>query len=449
MAGNTLRTLLTALGIIIGVGSVIALLSIAAGFNESVVGQIRGAGSSQVIIFPSFNPSAGGVFIGLSVDDAEAIRAAEIPGVEGISPVRDSGGRDVRFRDNSVSPSLRGVDVDYFATNSLVVEEGRSFSQADYDNATAVAVIGYALVDSLAGSDFEMGAGDDVGDGRSQAEPPGARSAGDAETTLGPDEAIDLEEVRHERALAQIMGEQIRIANQLVTVIGVVEEIGSSGFGGGSADEIVYLPLTTLHSRVSSEYTVFGEVRVQNIGLALSDESDETYNAVTAEIGTILRGRHRTDEDDFEFFSQNQLIEIFDTITLVASVFLGSVGGISLLVGGIGVMNIMLVTVTERTREIGIRKALGARYRDLMIQFLIEAVILSIIGGAIGIGLGSLIAFAVAQIPIGDGDPIPALVTLESVALAVGVSSFIGIVFGLYPASRAARMRPIEALRYE
>ncbi len=435
LASNTLRTLLTALGIIIGVGSVIGLLSIAAGFNQSVVSQIRSAGSSQVIILPSFNPSAGGMFVGLSVEDAEAIREADIPGIEGVSPVREGGGRDVRFRDNSVNASVRGVDTDYFSTNSLTVEEGRAFSQADYDNAAAVAVVGYALVGSLAGADYEFGANADEG--------------ADGESSVGPLGELEADEIRHARALAQIVGEQIRIANQLVTVIGVVEEIGSAGFGGGSADEIVYLPLTTLHSRVASAYTVFGEVQVQNIGLALADESDDTYEAVTAEIGTILRGRHRTDEDDFEFFSQNQLIEIFNTITLVASVFLGSVGGISLLVGGIGVMNIMLVTVTERTREIGIRKALGARYRDLMIQFLIEAVILSIIGGAIGIGLGSLIAFAVAQVPIGDGDPIPATVTLESVALAFGVSSAIGVIFGLYPANRAARMRPIEALRYE
>ncbi len=426
LATNTLRTLLTTLGIVIGVASVIALLSLASGFNELIVSEIRGAGANLVFIFPGgsssqrgsvFRPGASGT---LTLEDARALRAAQIPKLDAVAV--DSGdGAVIKLGDCGRQISLAGVDPEEFAISGLELDAGRVFDQREFDLAAPVIVLGSQIVDQLAGIE-----------GSCATLVPGM-SAADAETN-------------RPTAAGALLGREVRIDNQVFNVIGLATEMGRS-FGGNDGN--AYIPLTTMHYRIGSRHTATGEVRVDQITLALADETEQTSDQVTAEVGAVLRARHRVEEDDFQFLSQNQLLEIFAQITLVASIFLGSVGGISLLVGGIGIMNIMLVTVTERTREIGIRKALGARYRDLIAQFLIESVFLSVLGGAIGVGFGWLIAFGVSQIPIDNGDPIPTLVTPQSVVLALAVASGIGLIFGLYPANRAARLNPIEALRYE
>ena len=426
LATNPLRTLLTTLGIVIGVGSVIALLSLAAGFNQLIVSEIRGAGSNLMVVFPGGSGGgAGSVFRSgasgyLSVEDGQALRAAGIPNLDDLT-VQSSTGTVARIQDCADGVNVDGVDLEHFAVSGMEIEFGRPFTRAEYESGAAVVVLGAYVADRMLGI------------------------RGDCDALVaGLDD--DIADTERARAAELLLGQAVRIGTNSYTVIGISAEVGQ---GFLLNDNNITMPLTTMHYRLAAQYTPTGEVRVNQIALALADESDATLAQVRAEVANILRSRHRVAEDDFQFLSQSQILEIFAQITIVASIFLGSIGGISLLVGGIGIMNIMLVTVTERTREIGIRKALGARYRDLMFQFLIESVVLSVLGGALGVGFGWLIAFGVGQIPIADGDPIPTLVETSSVILALGVASGIGLIFGLYPANRAARLNPIDALRYE
>ena len=426
LATNPLRTLLTTLGIVIGVGSVIALLSLAAGFNQLIVSEIRGAGANLMVVFPGgggggagsvFRPGTSGF---LSLEDAQALRETEIPNLDAIT-VRSGSGAVVRIQDCADFVGVDGTDFEHFAVSGMELDFGRGFTRAEYESGAAVAVLGSNVAERMLGI------------------------RGDCDAIVsGLDSDSPAAEVIS--ASQKLLGQAIRIGNGSYTVVGIAKGVGQ---GFLIDDNNIVIPLTTKHYRLAAEYTPTGEISVNQIALALGDESEETLAQVRAEVASILRARHRVEEDDFQFLSQSQILDVFAQITVVASVFLGSIGGISLLVGGIGIMNIMLVTVTERTREIGIRKALGARYRDLMFQFLIESVVLSILGGALGVGFGWLIAFGVGQIPIADGDPLPTLVETSSVMLALGVASGIGLVFGLYPANRAARLNPIDALRYE
>jgi len=243
------------------------------------------------------------------------------------------------------------------------------------------------------------------------------------------------------------VGQQVKIRDKRFTVIGVLEPRGMSSFGF-SWDEMVITPITTYQVRLFSQTTPSGEDAVQSIVVQVA--SAEVMDEVIEEIETLLRKRHRIAEDednDFAVTGLEQLMGTVETITLALTVFLGMIGGISLLVGSIGIMNIMLVSVTERTREIGLRKAIGAKRRDILMQFLLEAAMLSLVGGAIGLTGAWLVAQGISLIDLG-GFQINAVVSPFIVILAISVSIFIGLASGVYPAARAARLNPIDALRY-
>ncbi|MDD5039050.1 MAG: FtsX-like permease family protein, partial [Dehalococcoidales bacterium] len=243
------------------------------------------------------------------------------------------------------------------------------------------------------------------------------------------------------------IGQTVRLKDKRFTVIGVLAPRGMSAFGM-SWDELVVTPITTFQARLFSSKTPSGEDAVQSIVVQLA--SADVMDEVTADIEATLRKRHRIDDeddDDFAVVSPEQIMSTFETITVALTVFLGIIGSISLLVGGIGIMNIMLVSVTERTREIGLRKAIGAKRRDILMQFLFEAATLSLVGGAVGLAVAWLLVKGISLIDLG-GFRLEAIVSPPIVMVAVLVSVFIGIASGIYPAMRAARLNPIEALRY-
>jgi len=244
------------------------------------------------------------------------------------------------------------------------------------------------------------------------------------------------------------LGQTVKIKGYRFTVVGVLEAVGGSMMGI-SMDNIAYVPITTFQSRLFPQRTASGEDSVQQIAVRVSDTN--IMPDAKAEIENILRKRHRIsgdDNNDFSVITQQQMVSVINQVTGVFSLFLGAIAGISLIVGGIGIMNIMLVSVTERTREIGIRKAVGAKRRDILVQFLLESGVLSLIGGGIGILGGWVVSYVISQIPV-SGMKINALVTPDIVILALGVSLVIGIASGIYPAMRAARLNPIDALHYQ
>jgi putative ABC transport system permease protein len=242
------------------------------------------------------------------------------------------------------------------------------------------------------------------------------------------------------------IGQQIRIDNIPFRIVGLMEEKGRSAFN--NQDDVIFVPLSTALSRLSSSRDKQGNYRISIAYVQVIDDQEETLNAVMAQIEQLLRQRHRiafADDDDFSVFSQADVVSIAQDVTQVLTVFLGAIAAISLLVGGIGIMNIMLVSVTERTREIGIRKAVGAKRRDILLQFLIEAMVLSLFGGFIGIGLGFLGSRVVASLT----ENITPVISPHNVLLATGFAAAVGLFFGIYPATRAAALNPIDALRYE
>jgi putative ABC transport system permease protein len=255
---------------------------------------------------------------------------------------------------------------------------------------------------------------------------------------LGPDTAEKLFGRRE-----GVVGETVRIEGQPFRVIGLLESKGGSSFG--SQDDLALIPLSTAQARlIRRNQDDLDMILVQTVNANQVAQANE-------EVAQILRTRHRTKigEDDFTIFSQDDFVNVASTITGVLTIFLGGIAGISLLVGGIGIMNIMLVSVTERTREIGLRKALGARKRDIMIQFLTESSLLSLFGGVLGIGLGWLIAFIVGRIAVANNTPFYPEINLNAILLATVFSTVVGLFFGLYPANRAANLEPVEALRHE
>jgi putative ABC transport system permease protein len=255
---------------------------------------------------------------------------------------------------------------------------------------------------------------------------------------IGPDTADRLFDRRE-----GLIGETIRVDGQPFRIIGVTQPKGGSAFG--SEDDVVFIPLKTAQIRLVSG-------RQDEVDIILVEALDaESVDLASEQVGQILRYRHRTElgVDDFTIFSQEDFVQTAQSITGVFTIFLGGIAGISLLVGGIGIMNIMLVSVTERTREIGLRKALGARKRDILIQFLTESSLLSMIGGLVGIGFGWLISFGVGQFALANDTPLSPEVGMSAILLATIFSTAVGLFFGIYPASRAANLEPVEALRYE
>jgi len=392
LAANKARTALTMLGIIIGVGAVVAMVSLGAGASQSVTDRIQGLGSNLLTV----SPGAGGGFGGarqalgsadsLTVDDGEAI-LENVPNVVRISP--EYGGRSqVVYLNNNVNSSINGVTPDYEAVRGTSVQVGRFISESDLRTSDRIAVVGQNVVADLFGTDDPV-------------------------------------------------GRRVKIENVPFTVVGVLASEGGTGFN--SPDDAIFVPLTTAQNRL------YGVQHVTQLGVEINES--EAMTQAQDDIGWLLLGRHELsdpEEADFRVSNQQDLLETVGAVTGVMTALLGGIAGISLLVGGIGIMNIMLVSVTERTREIGLRKAVGAKRRDILRQFLTESVTLSVIGGLIGVLLGLGASHVMSDLMNTE-----TLVTTNSVVLAFAFSAAVGIFFGIYPAIRASRLSPIDALKYE
>jgi putative ABC transport system permease protein len=402
LLANKLRATLTMLGVIIGVGAVITLMSIGRGVQQSVTAQIEGLGSNLLFITPGAQQQGGvrtqaGAAPTLTAEDAVAIIASgRVPQALAAAPEAQTGGQVVANGQNMFA-RITGVTPDYEQVRNFWAAEGEFINQSHVDARSLVAVIG----------------------------------ANVKETLFNGQDPI---------------GQSLRVNQLNLRVIGVLESKGASVMG--NLDDVILVPLSTLQTRLNRARTASGGQTVNQIYVQLADQRPETSEAAVAVIGELLRERHRVAQDDFTIRSQQDLLATMNQITGMMTLFLGSIAGISLVVGGIGIMNIMLVSVTERTREIGIRKAIGAKRRDILVQFLIEATVVSVFGGTIGILLGTGISRLVSGIPMGN-QSIQTVVAPDAVILAFTVSALIGLFFGVYPAVKASRLHPIEALRYE
>jgi putative ABC transport system permease protein len=391
LVANKLRAGLTMLGIVIGVAAVIALIAIGNGATASITGQVQGIGANLINISPARFGDDGQTTLGtLYRSDYEALLAG-LDGVAGISPSLQRN-YTVTYGKTSLNTSV--TTPDYLAVNAYTLARGRWLTAADLSRRARVAVIG-------------------------------SQMATDLFRSLNP------------------VGRTIRLDGVSLTVVGVLAEKGSGGFG--NANEVILIPLETAYAQAGALALRSGRPILNSI--QLSAASAEGVDAVIIQIERILRREHHlslTGELDFSVISQSQILDTLSTITATLTAFLGAIAGISLLVGGIGIMNIMLVSVTERTKEIGLRKAVGATQGNILMQFLVETMVLSLLGGVMGILLGWGMSAAVTLTGL-----ITPQMTWDSVLLAVGFSAAVGLFFGLYPAWRASRLRPIEALRYE
>jgi putative ABC transport system permease protein len=402
---NKLRSSLTMLGIIIGVGAVITLLSVGQGVQKLITDQLQSVGTNLLFVVPGNlsdsqmqSRSSGSQ---MTLADANAIGdPANVPDVVAVAPQLMSSA-DVSYGKKTVRVSTSGVTPAYETVRNFPVTDGRFISDTDINSKARVAVIGSRIAERLF-----------------------------TEEGLYP------------------LGATIKVNNVPFKVVGVLESKGGGGgMMGGNQDEVVLVPMSTAHERLfQRNHNSRGEALVSVVYAQVV--SEDRMSVAADEISNLLRDRHAIafeDEDDFSVINQRDLVAIFGQITGVLTIFLGAIAGISLLVGGIGIMNIMLVSVTERTREIGLRKAVGAKRRDILLQFLIESVVLSLIGGLLGIVIGALGAFAISKLQ----SDLTAIVTPQAILLATGFSAAVGLFFGIYPATRAARLNPIDALRYE
>jgi len=392
LIANKLRTVLTMLGIIIGVCAVIAMVSVGMGVKKNVVDSISSLGSNMLIVMAG-SSNRGGVRGGagsmqtLTYDDAAAIKK-RIKNIDYVSPTAQ-GSYQVIYGHENWSTTVTGVIPEYAQIQSLTMQSGIFFTEHDVDVRNRVAVIGTTVATNLFG-------------------------------TVNP------------------VGKKIRVGNAPYTVIGLIASKGQSS-GGQDQDDVVLIPLTTAQERLMG----ITYVRSINVQVSASDKMDE----VQANIEKLLRQRHRIREgaeDDFTVRNLTSLMETMTQTTTMITLLLGSIAGISLVVGGIGIMNIMMVSVTERTREIGIRKAIGATYNSIMLQFLIESTMISILGGLVGIVIGIGLAQAISK--FGN---FTTVISGLSIVASFGFSLFVGIFFGMLPARKAARLDPIDALRYE
>lgn len=396
LSGNKLRSGLTVLGIVIGVAAVIAMLAVGQGAQASITGSISGIGTNLLFVFRGGPGDEVRNTKPLTIGDADALQDRfAAPSIEAVAPALEESAL-VSFGGEQTSPQLFGVTPQYFQVRNLTLAEGEFITEEHILGRASVVLLGPQVAETLFGH----------ADG--------------------------------------VTGETVRIEGQPFRVLGVLESKGGGAFG--SEDNQIIVPFSTAQARLirRSANDRVDIIFVQAV-------SGDLVTQATEEISQILRTRHRTPvgADDFTIFTQQDLLSTFESITSILTIFLGGIAGISLLVGGIGIMNIMLVSVTERTREIGLRKALGARKRDILTQFLTESSLLSLIGGIIGIMFGWLISYAVGQIAVASGTPFSPVVGFDAIALATLFSAAVGLFFGIYPANRAANLEPVEALRYE
>lgn len=395
LTANKVRTSLTMLGIIIGISSVIIMVSIGQGAQGSIQSSIQALGSNLLIISPGAQRGPGyqvstgrGTSHTLTPADATAI-GQEVTNIAEVSPEM-SGRYQVTAKGTNSNTSVTGVTSAYASVHNVQVNDGSFISDTDVKNLSKVAVIGPTTATDL------------FGDG------------------------------------TEAVGQIIRIKGIQFTVVGVTVSKGTTGFN--NQDDAIYVPLQ------DAQLFLVGDTSyVTNI--SVSAVSADVMTQVQNDITNLLLSRHKISDPtaaDFNVLNQASIVSAASSVTGTFTILLGAVAGISLVVGGIGIMNMMLTTVTERTREIGLRKAIGAKRRDINTQFLTEAVALTVIGGAIGVFLGWLICYAITYFGI-----LQTSISISSVLLAFGVSAAIGIVFGYYPARRASRLNPIEALRYE
>lgn len=400
LGSNKLRTTLALLGIVIGVAAVIATMSVGQGAQQSITSRIESLGTNLLFVRPG--AAALGEPSSLTLQDAFAlVDPTFAPAVAAAAPELNTSGRLVVGRDNTFG-QIVGVTPEYEMVRSYSVASGQFVSAAHVTAISDVAVLGSNIAETLFG--FRDPVGQNV----------------------------------------RISAGQSANARQF-TVIGVLESRGGTALG--NFDNQVLVPITTVYYRMGSERTVHGDITVNSINVQIAE--DAVMEDAVRQITTVLRLRHHlSNEDDFTITSQEEAIETLEGTTQTFVIFLGAIAGISLLVGGIGIMNIMLVSVTERTREIGIRKAMGAKWRDILSQFVSEATLLSLGGGLVGAALGVGLSMALDGRDLG-GQVFLTAVSGNIIVLAVSVAVIIGLFFGIYPAARAANLHPIEALRYE
>jgi putative ABC transport system permease protein len=404
LTGNKLRSGLTILGIVIGVAAVIAMLSIGQGAQNSITSSISSIGTNLLFVSAGsgarFAGEGGPVTIRnirqLTMADAKALLDPfQAPAVQAVAPILQGGNISASANGQTTTTTIYGVTPDYFSMRNEVASEGTIFSDQQVSIHARVVLIGPDLATTLFGR------------------------------------------------ITNLTGQSIRINGQTFTIIGVLKSKGGTSLG--SSDNQAIIPLTTARDRVIRRAgDTVATIYVQAT-------SAQTVTEASAQISNIMRMRHHVavGHEDFSVFNQQDLAQTASSIIGVLTIFLGGIAAISLLVGGIGIMNIMLVSVTERTREIGLRKAVGARNRDIMVQFLVESLFLSLLGGVLGILLGWLIALIIGQVASASGTSLTPAVSLNAILLATLFSAAVGLFFGIYPARRAASLEPVEALRYE
>jgi putative ABC transport system permease protein len=396
LTNNKARSSLTILGIIIGIASVITMVAIGQGAQNSIAARIESIGSNLILVMPGAQRigginQGGGSSQSLTLEDAAAIKS-QLTDVKAVAPAITSR-KQATAGGNNTNTQIIGTNLDYLIARNVSIDTGSFFTDQNISSSAKVAVIGPTVRDDL------FGAG----------------------TNFNP------------------VGQSIRINNVQFQIIGMTESKGGTGFA--NQDDVIFIPIT------SAEHYIVGQTTyVNNISVAAADQSSIT--TVQNEVNDLLLARHKISDPtqaDFSLLNQSDIIATASSVTGTFTTLLASIAGISLLVGGIGIMNMMLTTVTERTREIGLRKAVGIRKIYVNMQFLVEAIVLTFIGGIFGIFLGWIASYLVTHFV----STLVTSISLNSIFLAFGVSTAIGIIFGFYPARKASNLNPIDALRYE